>query len=319
MTGRAVGIDLAGRAVGIDLAGRAVGIDLGGTSIKAGAISDEGTILERRSSRVDATEGASRLLDRIADLARELGAGGGFGLGSPGVFDRARGTILEAPNLHFLEGIPICDEIARRLGLRADAIHLENDANVAALGEQWIGAGRGEQDLLLVTLGTGVGGGLVLGGELFAGPGGMAGEIGHVVVDPNGSVCGCGGRGCLETLASATAARRRAVERGLGDDLERLAETARRSPGPERDLFLEIGTDLGRGLAVALTLLDLRLFVVGGGFGAALDLLEPGVRAGFAERSYGRRVDDLRILPAALGPDAGWVGAARLALSFPPR
>ena len=301
------------------MTGRAVGIDLGGTAIKAGAISDEGAILERRSARVDPAEGASKLLDRIADLARELGGGAGFGLGSPGVFDRARGTILEAPNLHFLEKVPICDEIARRLGVRANAVHLENDANVAALGEQWIGAGRGEENLLLVTLGTGVGGGLVLGGKLFAGPGGMAGEIGHVVVDPKGPLCGCGARGCLETLASATAARRRAGERKLGDDLERLAETARRSPGPERDLFVDIGTDLGRGLAVALTLLDVRLFVVGGGFGTALDVLEPGMRAGFAERSYGRRVDDLRIVAASLGPDAGWIGAARLALSFPAR
>jgi glucokinase len=169
---------------------------------------------------------------------------------------------------------------------------------------------------LLVTLGTGVGGGLVLGGKLFSGPGGMAGEIGHVVVDPNGTVCGCGARGCLETLASATAARRRAIERRLGDDLESLAAKARRSAGPERELFLDVGRDLGRGLAVALTLLDVRLFVVGGGFGAALDLLEPGVRAGIAERSYGRRADDLRIVAAALGPDAGWIGAARLALSF---
>jgi glucokinase len=147
----------------------------------------------------------------------------------------------------------------------------------------------------------------------------MAGEIGHVVVDPNGTVCGCGSRGCLETLASATAARRRAVERKLGDDLEELAGAARRADGAERDFFVEIGTDLGRGLAVALTLLDVRLFVVGGGFGAALDLLEPGIRAGRAERRYGRRVGDLRILAAALGPDAGWIGAARLALSFPAR
>jgi len=297
----------------------AVGIDLGGSAIKAGAISSAGVILGRRSRGVDPKRGATEVLDSIAGLARELGAEARLGLGSPGVFDRDRGMILEAPNLHFLEGIPLCDEIAHRLGLAADAICLENDANVAALGEQWIGAGRGEDDLLLVTLGTGVGGGLVLGGKLFAGPGGMAGEIGHVVVDPKGPVCGCGARGCLETLASATAARRRAGERKLGDDLERLAETARRSPGPERDLFVEVGADLGRGLAVALTLLDVRLFVVGGGFGAALDVLEPGIRAGLAERSYGRRVDDLRIVPAKLGPDAGWIGAARLALSFPPR
>ena len=298
------------------MTGRAVGIDLGGTAVKAGAISETGTILERRSAPVDAREGPDALLDRIAEIARGLGAKDRLGLGCPGVFDRPRGSILEAPNLRFLEGISLTETLARRLGLRADDVRLENDANAAALGEQWIGAGRGADDLVLVTLGTGVGGGIVLGGRLFAGPGGMAGEIGHVVVDPLGEVCGCGARGCLETLASATAARRRAAERNLPQDLERLSETARRIAGPERALLVEIGADLGRGLAVALTLLDVRLFVVGGGFGGALDLLEPGIRAGLAERSYGRRVEDVRVVPAALGPDAGWIGAARLSLSF---
>jgi glucokinase len=298
---------------------RAVGIDLGGTAIKAGAITGTGQVLDRRSEQVDPRQGAARLLDRLAEIAKELGATSGLGLGSPGVFDREGGRIVEAPNLRFLEGVPLREELARRLHLSADAIRLENDANAAALGEQWIGAGRGEQDLLLVTLGTGVGGGLVLAGALFAGPGGMAGEIGHVVVDPQGPLCGCGARGCLETLASATAARRRAAERKLPEDLERLAASARSGAGAERDLIVEIGVDLGRGLSVALTLLDLRLFVIGGGFGAALDVLEPGIRAGLAERSYGRRIDDVRILPATLGPDAGWIGAARLALSFPDR
>lgn len=302
---------------------RAVGIDLGGSAIKAGAIASTGNVLERRSGPVDGGEGADRVLDRIATVARDLGVSGALGLGSPGVFDRRAGRILESPNLPYLEGVAICEELGRRLDLPANAIFLENDANVAALGERWIGAGRTEPNFLLLTLGTGVGGGFVLDGELFAGPGGMAGEIGHVVVDPRGPVCGCGAQGCLETLASASAARRRAEERGLPrgrpGDLERLAAVAREAPGPERELLVEVGTDLGRGLAAALTLLDVRVFLVGGGFGAALDVLELGVRKGLAERSYGRRIDDVRILPAALGPDAGWIGAARLAVSFADR
>jgi glucokinase len=302
---------------------KAVGIDLGGTSVKAGAVSASGEILSRRSVPVDAAAGASALLDRMAGIARELTVEGAIGLGSPGLFDRARGSILEAPNLHFLEGVSIRDELARRLDLPPDAVLLENDANVAALAEHWLGAGRGEPDGLTVTLGTGVGGGLVLSGRLFSGPGGMAGEIGHVVVDPRGPKCGCGSHGCLETLASASAARRRALERGLPrespGDLELLAEAARRAAGPERELLLEIGADLGRGLAAVVTLLDLRLFVIGGGFGAALDVLDPGIRAGLSERTYGLRVGGVRIVPAALGPDAGWIGAARLALSFQAR
>jgi glucokinase len=302
---------------------KAVGIDLGGSAVKAGAVTEAGEVLARRSIPVDSTAGASVLLDRIAELARELGAARAVGLGSPGLLDRARGSVIEAPNLHFLEGISLRDELARRLNFPPEAVLLENDANVAALAEHWMGAGRSEPDLLTVTLGTGVGGGFVLAGELFSGPGGMAGEIGHVVVDPLGPRCGCGSRGCLETFASASAARRRAIERGLPPekpgDLELLAQAARRGPGPERELLVDIGRDLGRGLAAVVTLLDLRVFVVGGGFGAALDVLEPGIRAGLAERTYGMRIAGVRIVPASLGADAGWIGAARLALSFQAR
>jgi glucokinase len=171
----------------------------------------------------------------------------------------------------------------------------------------------------MVTLGTGVGGGFVLGGALYAGPGGMAGEIGHVVVDPAGPPCGCGSRGCLEVLASATGAQRRALELGLPPEepgnLVMLAERARQGASPERELLRQIGLDLGRGLAAVVTLLDLRLFVVGGGFGAALDVLLPGLREGMSERSYGERLEGVRVLPAALGADAGWIGAAKLSLS----
>jgi glucokinase len=296
---------------------RLVGIDLGGTAIKAGAVTEQGQVLESRCVPTGLADGADAVVDRMAELARALGAEGRVGVGSPGLIDHAGGRVLECPNLHALENLPLRDEIARRLGLAADAVHLENDANAAAVGEAWLGAGRGERDLLMVTLGTGVGGGLVLDGRLYAGPGGMAGEIGHVCVAPDSPiVCGCGRRGCVETLASATAARRRALELGLPrrapGDLEQLAAAARAGAGPERDLCHAIGRDLGYGLAAVVTLLDLRCFVVGGGFGAATDVLLSGIHAGIRERTYGRRVADVRVLPARLGPDAGWIGAAKL-------
>lgn len=298
---------------------RAVGIDLGGTNIKAGAVDAQGRTLERRSVSTGLADGADAVLDRMAALARELGIDGPLGVGSPGLIDQAGGRVLECPNLQDLQEVPLRDELARRLGVPSSSVVLENDANVAAIGEHWLGAGRGVDDLLVVTLGTGVGGGLVLGGELYAGPGGMAGEIGHVVVDPRGPRCGCGRLGCLETLASATAAHRRAAAAGLPasepGNLEELARRARAGAGPERELLREIGRDLGRGLGAALSLLDLRTFVLGGGFGAAADLLEGGVREGLEERSYGRRIATVRVLPAGLGSDAGWIGAARLAMT----
>jgi glucokinase len=140
----------------------------------------------------------------------------------------------------------------------------------------------------------------------------MAGEVGHMMVDPNGMRCGCGRLGCMETLASATATMQRAAESGLVTDLSQLAEAARRGDGPERKLLREVGCDLGRGLASVVTLLDVRCFVIGGGFGAALDTLVEGAHAGLAERCFGERVGAVRILPAELGADAGWIGAARL-------
>jgi glucokinase len=144
----------------------------------------------------------------------------------------------------------------------------------------------------------------------------MAGEIGHVCIDPNGPPCGCGRRGCVEQFASATAGIRRAKEAGLPNEdpgnLELLAKQARAWDGAERALLFAIGRDLGRGLATVVSLLDMRTFVIGGGFGAATDVLEPGIRAGLMDRTYGDRLAQVRILPAKLGSDAGWIGAARL-------
>jgi glucokinase len=297
---------------------RFVGIDLGGKAIKAGAVSERGEILARAAIPSELERGPSDLVERMVSLARELGAESALGLGTPGLIDRERGVVTSAPNLKCIEGFPLRAELARRSGIDEPRVRIENDANAAALGEHWLGAARDERDVLLVTLGTGVGGGLILGGALYAGPGGMAGEIGHVVVDPRGPQCGCGARGCLETLASASAAERRALDAGLPGtkpgDLGELAARARASSGAERELLRAIGRDLGRGLGAAVSLLDVRCFVIGGGFGAALGVLEPGIREGLRATSYGDRLGSIRLLPARLGNDAGWIGAARLAL-----
>ena len=289
-----------------------VGVDLGGTAIKAGAISAAGEIIERRSIPAELERGPEDLSGRIAELARELNFNGTIGIGVPGLLDRDAGSVIMSANLHQIDGFALVDAVAERLGVPSSKVALENDANVAALGEAWAGAGKEEDDFLLVTLGTGVGGGVVLGGELQTGEGGLAGEIGHICVTPGGLLCGCGKRGCLETLASATAARRRAKELGLTEDLPQLSSEARSGDSKAKELFFEIGRDLGRGLAAPTVLLDLRVYVIGGGFGAALDLLRPGIEAGLEERAYGRVAADYKILRATLGADAGWVGAARI-------
>lgn len=289
-----------------------VGIDIGGSAIKAGAVDATGSILGELQQPPELARGPEHVVQLIAQLARDLGATDRIGLGVPGLVDRTRGLVTLCPNLAPLEGFPLRSALARELDIDEAGIAIENDANAAALGEHWLGGAREERDVAVVTLGTGVGGGLVLGGELFIGPSGLAGEIGHLCVDPAGPRCGCGSRGCVEMFASATAAVRRAREAELTDDLALLADRARQSDGPERALLHAIGLDLGRGLALALVLLDLRAYLIGGGFGAALDVLREGILDGLIERSWGRSRDTLRILPATLGPRAGWIGAARL-------
>ena len=294
-------------------------MDVGGSAVKLGMVSADGSRREERAIAVEPGRSAEQIFAHVAEVLAPLAAGplGGVGVGLPGLLDREAGCVRHSPNLPWLEDAPVRDLLSEPLGLAPERVLLENDANVAALGEQWLGAARGMRHLLLLTLGTGIGGGLIFDGRLFIGEG-LAGEVGHITVDPDGLHCGCGSRGCLETLASATAARRRAVERGLPreapGDLELLTTRGRASAGPERELLEAVGYDLGRGLADVVDLLDVRTFVFGGGFSAALDVLEPGIRRALGDWSYGERLAGVQLIRATLGGSAGWIGAARLLL-----
>ncbi|MCA9000796.1 MAG: ROK family protein [Planctomycetes bacterium] len=292
-----------------------IGVDIGGTSVKGGLLLSDGTRRLATPLPTDLGSGATPFLDALARWIRALGPDSPVGVGVPGVFEPGTRKLAESPNLKCLSGLDLGEELGRRLGRPAQNIPVENDANLAALGEQWLGAGRGQSDLVMVTLGTGVGGGILLHGRIFRGSLGRGGEIGHLNIHGEGQgaePCGCGKFGCLESYASASAAQRRARQRGLPADLGALSDAARRGPGPERDLLHEIGVDLGHGLAQILVLLDVPTFVIGGGFGAALDLLREGILEGIRGRDFAERAP--RIVPAELGSDAGWLGAARLAL-----
>ena len=293
---------------------RVVGLDVGGTAVKVGTLEANGDRRAGTPLPTDLARGMEDFLDRLAELVRAQGPAERVGLGVPGVFRTDTGILSRSANLPQMVGHDLIGELARRLDWAPERICVGNDANLAAFAEHGFGAGRGTADMLMVTLGTGVGGGVVMGGELVQGPGGKAGEVGHLVVRSRaqgGTQCGCGSFGCLETLVSATAAMRRARDRQLEPDLPQLTARARAASGPERDLMNEIGRDLGAGLALAVTLLDLSLFVVGGGFGAALDVLAPPALEVLAERNYGN--DPATLVAAELGESAGWIGAARLA------
>lgn len=304
-----------------------VGLDFGGTTIKGGVIAADGTKpICTGSAPFDQDVPSTEIFARAAKLALELeaeaglGPAGAIGVGCAGLFNRSTGEVLASANMQNLVGTSLTEGVSNALAGRR--VVIENDANVAAFGEQWLGAGLHERDLVLVTLGTGVGGGVVLEDKLFTGPGGNAGEIGHVVIcqRPANSdydapyaaelECKCGSYGCLERLVSATAVMRRAKANGLTPELPKLCARAREVDGPERALLHQVGRDLGAGLATLITLFDVNVFAIGGGFGAALDLLKPGAEESMAERRYGTR--EPKIVPATLGSDAGWIGAARL-------
>src|ERR1035438_8904175 len=200
----------------------AIGLDMGGTNLRAAAIDRDGHVLDRRATATNPAAGREAMLGHMVNAVAELrdacGAAGlaGIGIGVPGFILMKEGIIRNSNNLACLEDFPIRGEIERRLDAR---VILENDANAAALGEKWMGAGRDVDDLVLLTLGTGIGGGIISGGRVLQGYLGMAGELGHTTVVPDGNPCGCGNQGCLEKHASATAIAAMASMLRLGEGL----------------------------------------------------------------------------------------------------
>src|ERR1035438_7991381 len=199
-----------------------IGLDLGGTNLRAAAIDRSGKMLDKIAGVTDFVDGRDAVLHdivaAISKLRDQHGVAGlvGIGVGVPGFIRIKEGYITNSNNLPYLEDFPVRDEISRRLGT---PVVLENDANAAALGEKWMGAGKEVDDLVLLTLGTGIGGGIISGGRVLRGCVGMAGELGHTTVVPNGNPCGCGNRGCLEKHASATAVVAMAQMMHLGENL----------------------------------------------------------------------------------------------------
>lgn len=285
------------------------GIDLGGTNIKLGRVED-GKVVKRME--VPTEHDAEACLATLAAKIQELSEGEtpqNVGIGLPGVIDAARTRVLDSPNLLFLQDLQITSKLSDACGC---PVQLENDANVAALGEARCGAGQEFEDFLFVTIGTGIGGGLLLGGELFIGPGGMGGEFGHLTVGHDRQ-CGCGALGCLEAIASARAMETLAAQSlGKAQPLKALAEDARNGDRDALAVFHTAGACLGDAMAQVALLLDIRVFLFGGGGGPVLDLLRKPARAVLHQRCFGRTADDFQMLAASLGNDAGLIGAAYL-------
>lgn len=298
-----------------------IGLDLGGTFLKAARVAADGTIGRRLREPVSG-DSADELLSQMARAVRTLEGDGpvpAVGLGIPGIIEPRDGCAHGVPNIPAIEGLPVGAALEERCGRRAFAA---NDANAAALAESWLGAGRDVESMLLVTLGTGVGGGLVFDGALFTGLAGYAGEVGHIQVDPNGVRCGCDSWGCIETIAGAAGWVRRAEAAMAGQpstlagralDQEVIVDAARQGDAVALEVLEGTARALGAGIAAVLNLLNLERIVIGGGVSAAGPILLDRIVAEAKLRTFPAVFAGCSFVPAALGSDAGVVGAARVA------
>jgi len=294
-----------------------IGLDLGGTNLRAAVISREGKMLEKIAVETNPMLGRESMLGEMVAAINGLRSSrgtkdlAGIGLGVPGFIVLKEGVIRNSNNLACLEDFPFRDEMERRLGTK---FILENDANAAALGEKWIGAGRDVDDLVLFTLGTGIGGGIISGGKVLHGFVGMAGEIGHLTVVPNGIPCGCGNQGCVEKHASATAITSMARILRLGENLSAEEVYELGVKGDERALrvFRSMGEALGIALATVVNTFNFPLYLLSGGVLGAWDLFAPAMLEEARRRSFTFRSTNTRVEKAILGNEAGLFGAAYL-------
>ncbi|HZY65003.1 MAG TPA: ROK family protein [Rubrobacteraceae bacterium] len=303
----------------------AIGVDVGGTKIAAGVVTPEGEVLNE--VRYPTTDDPEQLVKSIARAITEVGDGheaGGVCLAVPGLILAQENKVVFSPNLHSIEGIPLKEALEPEVGL---SLTVENDASAAAWGEFRFGAGSDVEHLVFVTLGTGVGGGVISHGTLLRGAQGSGGELGHVTIQANGPRCTCGNHGCLEALASGTAIQRRAHEVArekpgsalgeladrreiLGEDVTRLA---REGDAAAISVLEEAGRWLGIGLAGFVNIFNPEMVAVGGGAaGAGEFILGPARKEGYLRaRSPSRDLVEIRT--ATLGPESGVLGAAALA------
>jgi glucokinase len=294
-----------------------IGVDLGGTNLRAAAISRDGKMLNKTVGSTPVGSGRNAVISDMVVSIEKLQASlsgqklVGIGVGVPGFILMDKGIVVGAPNLPEFDNYPVRDEIEKRLGAK---VILENDANAAALGEKWMGAGRDVADLILLTLGTGIGGGIISNGNVLRGYLGMAGEIGHTTISPNGYPCGCGNTGCVEKYASATAVSAMARLMNLGHDLtsEGVYHLAKGGNERAKAIFETVGVSLGTLLASLVNTFNFPLCLLGGGMTAAWELFEPTMLAEVSRRSFIYRKAPPRIEKAALGGDAGLYGAAYL-------
>ena len=288
-----------------------IGVDLGGTRIKAGVVIDE-SLVNSISVDTQADNGPARVLNIIAETVKALDAKpAAVGLAIPGGVNQ-EGYCWRLPNIPGFEGINISAELSAQLGCR---VVVENDATTAALAELHLGHGRSHRSFAMVTLGTGIGGGIVIDGRLRRGRHGFAGEIGHTPVDrsPTGWPCACGLRGCVESYAGTRGLLRKYSELGgTANEIRPISDAARQGNVAACQTFAAMGEALGVGLAALQNTLDLDAIIFTGGISASFDLVEPSLRASLQKNVFGPPLAKVPLLVSELGDRTGVLGAAYL-------
>lgn len=307
-----------------------IAFDLGGTNLRMAAVGADGSLLYRAKRETPRAADVSEIIKTIVEAARECQSNCrefdaiALAAAVPATVSVERGLILKAPNLPALDNLKITAALENELNLKTV---LENDANAAALGENWLGASRGVKNSILVTLGTGVGGGIVIDGKVLRGIDGTAGEIGHITVEPFGAKCGCGSIGCVEQYASA-GAMARIFNELKGECPDSLLQNKPAISGSEiyaagkagdelaLEIFRRAGFYLGVALSGLVNVLNPEIIVIGGGVAAGWDLLVPHTETEIRKRAFSQPAARAKIVRAELGDDAGIFGAARLAFEI---
>lgn len=309
-----------------------IGIDLGGTAVKIGLVSEQGELINHQQIVTRREMSYLTVISDIIETSQSIvqqidfdwGKIKGIGMGIPGLIDLENGVVKFAPNLNWVD-VPIKEIFEEKLNI---PFKIDNDANLAALGESWTGAGKGHKHIVMATLGTGIGSGIIIDGKILHGKSGMAAELGHIPISNEKIQCGCGSFDCLETVSSATGIKRKGEEvvrsrkislltERFADNLDKLSakdviDAAKDGDKEALNIINNAGKLLGRGLAVAADLLDPEIIIIGGGLSLAGDIIFNPIRKEFYKTGLDNIVKNINIVPAILGNKAGMTGGAAL-------
>ncbi len=306
-----------------------IGIDIGGTNVNIGVVSEEPAIVAETMIKTEVEKGPENAINRISDTLQQIISKSrkdfqchSIGVGIPGLLDVENGTIMEASNLPGWQQYPMAGELSKQVGL---PVFIENDANLAALGEHWMGAGREAMDLFMITLGSGIGGALLAGGKIFRlHP--SAGEFGHMIIDKSGANCVCGRKGCLETFVSKHGLQRLVRKIMPGYPASPLQNLDVKSITPQllathagqgeplaHHIFREAGEALGIAISNVINLTGVTCIIIGGGIANAWEWMRESARVSIETNVFSSMLSNVTVSRAALGEKAGFVGAAKLA------